>query len=263
MEEPNATNNPSGDPVDTGQSLETGTGSEVVDAAPDTSSSEAPATDASQESTSESTVDDPRFKEDPGKLYDSYKELESKYGETSQKAKLVDKLAEVSGMSVDQIEDYIARQTGTGALRPTPEASDSQAYPANNNVVNDETLQKINSLEQRVALQEEEKEIARLTAEVPEAVKFTDRIRKIGRYETNKTHKQIYDEYFKPALKQGKDAAYQKLNQKEQSQVESNKASTSQPMSSEKITPDMIRGASKDPQRMAQIREAMKKQGLL
>jgi hypothetical protein len=249
MEDQQPTNNLSADAA-TAQSALTETGSEGVSdsvAAPTEQTAE-PGNDSEPVGDETSTIEDPRFKEDPTKVYESYREMELKYGEASQKAKLVDKIAEESGLSVEEISNRLSEKEYN---RPSPEGL-PETDPAS----------LLSEIQNQVYSLMEDQELRSLIKEIPDAEKFANQIKKIGRYETNKDYKQIYKETFKPAIKLGINSAHQKLSQKEKTQVESAAKSTPS-QTSGTITPESLKGAYKDPAKMKQIKESLQRQGLL
>jgi|GEM_PF-6860707 len=281
MENQVATNNPAVNPVETtdsggvdiGQLTQAVTGSNPGDVAsvPEPAPAEVPAETPVESVPVETEVDktgleaDERFKGDANKLYESYKEMESKLGETASKAKIAERLAEQSNMSIEEMNNYLDQQQSGSVGRPSSDnARPASAYEDPQvQAAQYDVLDKLNSLEQKMALQEEESEINALIKEVPDAVNFKDAIRDIGRSKVNMSHKEIYKTYLKPAVSTGKDAAFQKLSSKEQSQPESTSQSQATPIQTGALTPESMQGLHENPERMAQVEADLRKKGLI
>lgn len=146
----------------------------------------------------------------PQELEKAYKELESKLGETGQKAELANLLEKHTGMNSQQIKDFIANQERQKL---------NQEYQANPQAY---TLQKVQELESRLALQAEEKELDKfLSTEEGRAYEpFRDKILNLGlKLETGKTYDEIAKEYFGNARAQGQQDAYKKIENKKNMQA--------------------------------------------
>jgi len=258
MDDLKATDNPSDDSMlvapeaapatEPEQSSDTGTGAEDTNVAPEPSSEEP------------SLETDERFKDNPSEVYKSYRELESKQAELAKRAKLVEKIAEKADMSPEDLEQYISGQENS-AFRPTP-VEQHPYQPQQTPAALQDVQQKLSTLEHEVASQKEAQEIESLVHEHPEAAPFAENIKKIGRYETGKSHKDIFESYYKPAIKTGKNAAYKRLDQKERTQVESAQSSSATPIATELNVND-LQGAHKNPAKLKQMQDHLIKTGML
>ncbi len=146
----------------------------------------------------------------PQELEKAYKELESKLGEVGQKAELANLLEKNTGMSHQQIKDYLARQ----------EQQQMQAqYQANPGAY---AYQEVQALKGQIALQNEEKELDKfLSSEEGKAyAPFKDKIFKLGlNLEKDKSYEDIAKEYFGESRAQGQKDAYKKIEVKKQTQT--------------------------------------------
>jgi hypothetical protein len=146
----------------------------------------------------------------PQELEKAYKELESKLGETGQKAELVNLLEKNTGMTAQQIKDAIANQEKQRLNQEYQ--SNPQAY----------TLSKVQELEGKLALQAEERELDKfLQSEEGKAYEsFRDKILNLGlKLETGKTYAEIAKEYFGESRAQGQKDAYKKIETKKNTQA--------------------------------------------
>lgn len=146
----------------------------------------------------------------PQELEKAYKELESKLGETGQKAELVNLLEKQTGMTTQQIKDAIAQQEKQRL---------DKEYQANPTAY---TLSKVQELESKLALQAEERELDKFlqTEEGKAYEPFRDKIFNLGlKLETDKTYSEIAKEYFGNARAQGQQDAYKKIETKKNTQA--------------------------------------------
>lgn len=146
----------------------------------------------------------------PQELEKAYKELESKLGESGQKASLVNKLEEQTGMSAQQIANYLAQQE---------QQRMDQAIQENPGLA---AFQEVQTLKNQLALQAEEKELDKFlgSEEGKPYQAFKDKIFKLGLHlEKDKTYNDIAKEYFGEARATGQQDAYKKIETKKQTQA--------------------------------------------
>jgi hypothetical protein len=159
----------------------------------------------------------------PEELERGYKELESKLGQHDETRELAKMLEEQTGMSASQIRDYIAQQKQQQLV---------QQYRANPEMYN---AQKIQELEAKIALQNEERELDKFLGENPEYTPHKDKILKLGlNLERDKPYADIAREYFGQARAQGQQDAYKKIETKKQTQA----TGVSQTPPGGKLTPE-------------------------
>jgi len=144
----------------------------------------------------------------PEELEKAYKELESKLGEVGQKSELVNKLERQTGMTSEQISDFIERQEQEQLRRNIQENPGMAAF------------QEVQTLKQKLALQNEEKELDSFLKENPEYAPQRDKILKLGlNLERDKSYADIAKEYFGETRAQGQQDAYKKIDQKQKTQA--------------------------------------------
>lgn len=159
----------------------------------------------------------------PEELEKAYKELESKLGKRDETHELAQMLEEQTGMSASQIRDYIAQQKQQQLV---------QQYRANPELYN---AQKIQELEAKIALQNEERELDKFLGENPEYAPHKDKILKLGlNLEKDKSYADIAREYFGQARAQGQQDAYKKIETKKNTQA----TGVSQAPPKGKLTPE-------------------------
>jgi len=141
-------------------------------------------------------------------LEKGYKELESKLGEQGQKSELVNRLEKQTGKSAQEISDFMERQEQEQAQRNIQDNPGMAAY------------EKVQGLEQQIALQNEEKELDSFIKENPQYEPQRDKILKLGlNIERDKPYADIAKEYFGEPIAQGQQDAYKKIDQKQKTQA--------------------------------------------
>lgn len=141
----------------------------------------------------------------PEELEKAYQELQSKLGETSQKAELANLLEKNTGMNYQQIKEALARQEQERMEQAIQENPGLAAF------------QKVQQLESQIALQAEEKELDSFlnSEEGRDYAPFKDKIFKLGlNLEKDKSYAEIAKEYFGNARAQGQQDAYKKIDTK-------------------------------------------------
>lgn len=168
-------------------------------------------TDANNESEVEEEVEKVKLAgkyETPEELEKAYKELESKQGEFSQKAELINRLEKQTGKSSQEISEFMERQEQERIQQ------DIQANPGA------AAFHKVQALEQQLALQNEEKELDSFLKENPQYSPQRDKILKLGlNIERDKPYADIAKEYFGESIAQGQQDAYKKIDQKQKTQA--------------------------------------------
>jgi len=213
-------------------------GSDDVTSSPDTSN------DIAQPAETEEVVDGEQSAEageasellagkykSPQELEKAYKELESKLGESGQKASLVNKLEETTGMSAQQIANYLTQQE---------QAQQEQAIRENPGMA---AFQEVQSLKNQLALQAEEKELDKFlgSEEGKSYAQHRDKIFKLGlNLEKDKSYAEIAKEYFGEARAIGQQDAYKRIENKKQTQT----TGMSQIPPKGKVTEDDMRNLS-------------------
>jgi len=141
-------------------------------------------------------------------LEKAHKELEGKLGSLGQKAAVADLIQEKYGMTPDQ-------------LRATIEAEEQQRqqqmYQENPGAF---AVQKVQALEQQLAMEKEERELDSFIQKNPEYAPQRDKILKLGLHlETGKPYEDIAREYFGEVRAQGQKDAYNKIDAKVRTQA--------------------------------------------
>ena len=158
-------------------------------------------------------------------LEKGYKELESKLGEVGQKASLINKLEETTGMTAQQIANYLTQQE---------QAQQEQAIRDNPGLA---AFQEVQSLKNQLALQAEEKELDKFlgSEEGKSYAQHRDKIFKLGlQLEKDKSYAEIAKEYFGEARAIGQQDAYKKIDMKQSTQA----TGASQSAPAGKLTPE-------------------------
>lgn len=161
----------------------------------------------------------------PQELEKAYKALEGKLGEVGQKAELANLLEKQTGMTHQQIKDYIANQERQQMEQQIRENPGMAAF------------QEVQSLKGQLALQQEEKELdSFLQSEEGKAyAPFKDKIFKLGlNLEKDKSYEDIAKEYFGQSRAQGQQDAYRKIEQKQTTQA----TGASQAAPKSRLTPE-------------------------
>lgn len=148
----------------------------------------------------------------PKELEKAYQELQHKLGEVGQKAELANLMEKSTGMTHQQIKDYLANQEQQRMAAQVQANPGAYAY------------QEVQSLKQQIALQNEEKELdSFLQSEEGKAyAPFKDKIFKLGlNLEQDKPYSDIAREYFGEPRSQGQQDAYKKIETKKMTQATS------------------------------------------
>ena len=141
-------------------------------------------------------------------LIKAHHELEQKLGEQGQKAELANLLERQTGMTHQQIKDYLANQQQQQLLQQQQE--NQVGY----------LMQKQQQLESQLALQSEEKALDKFLQENPAYTPFKDKILDLGlnlyngNVKPEKSYADIANEYFGSARAQGQQDAYKKIDTK-------------------------------------------------
>jgi hypothetical protein len=144
----------------------------------------------------------------PEDLEKAYKELETKLGGLGQKAAVADLIQEKYGMTPDQLRQTIEAQE---------QAQMEQQYRDNPGAF---AVQKVQALEAKLALQEEERELDSFLQKNPEYAHQRDKILKLGlNLEKDKPYEDIAREYFGETRAQGQQDAYKKIDAKVRTQA--------------------------------------------
>jgi hypothetical protein len=162
-------------------------------------------------------------------LIKGYKELEGKIGEIGQKASLINKLEQTTGMNSQQIAEYLDRQE---------QEQMAQQIQANPGLA---AFQEVQSLKNQLALQAEEKELDKfLGSEEGKAyTPFKDKIFDLalnlynGKVRDNKPYQEIAKEYFGESRAQGQQDAYKKIENKQNTQATGSMSQTKRKLSDE------------------------------
>lgn len=151
----------------------------------------------------------------PEELEKAYTELQRKFGEVGQKAELTNILEKQTGMTHQQIKDFIAQQ------QVMQNQQKMQADPTGF------VYQEVQQLKNQVALQAEEKKLDEfLTSEEGKPyAPFREKIFKLGlNLERDKAYSDIAKEYFGESRAQGQQDAYKKIEVKKNTQATSTRS---------------------------------------
>ena len=146
----------------------------------------------------------------PQELEKAYTELQTKLGEVGQKAELANLMERQTGMSHQQIKDYIANQE----MQELNQQYQDNPVPYLAN--------ELQQLKGQLAMQNEEKELDKfLSSEEGKAyTPFKDKILKLGlNLEKDKSYDEIAKEYFGESRAQGQQDAYKKIDIKQSTQA--------------------------------------------
>lgn len=155
-------------------------------------------------------------------LEKAYKELERSVGQASQKAALVNKLEKTTGMSSQQIADFLNQQEQERL---------TQQYQENPTAY---TMQKIQELESKLSLQNEERELDKFLETNPDYKPFRDKILKLAlTSETDKGYEDIAKEWFGETRAQGQQDAYKKIETKKMTQTTGSQSAPQKKFSAE------------------------------
>jgi hypothetical protein len=159
----------------------------------------------------------------PEELEKAHLELQKKLGEQGQKAELVNLLEKQTGMNHQQIKDFIANQERQRM---------AEQIKANPGLA---AFQEVQELKSQLAYQNEERELDGFLKENPEYAPFRDKILKLGlNLERDKPYDEIAREYFGESRAQGQQDAYQKIEQKRNTQA----TGASQAAPKSRLTPE-------------------------
>ena len=202
------------------------TNEQVPEGGQDVSSSQDTTQDIAQPTESEEVVDGNQSEEveeaptllagkykSPEELEKAYTELQSKLGESSQKAELANLLEKSTGMNAQQIKDYLAQQEYAKFQQAQQQAQADPGLAA---------YQEVQQLKSQIALQKEEQELNQFlnSEEGKPYTEFKDKILKLGlNLEKDKTYADIAKEYFGQARAQGQQDAYKKIDTKRNTQA--------------------------------------------
>jgi len=169
---------------------------------------------------------DPRFKGKTAEdVWKSYQEAQSLIGKTSQKAKVAELIEQKYGVTAERFAEIVERNS----------QAERQQYYAENPLA--PLQEQVQTLQQQIALQEEQKALDGFIGQNPEYAPFKDKLLHIGmNLETDKPYEQIADEYFGQAIKHGQQSAYKKIEQKTNTQASVASAAPSKG----KLTPQEI-----------------------
>jgi hypothetical protein len=146
----------------------------------------------------------------PQELEKAYLEVQKTVGQVSQKAELANRLEKATGMSTQQIEDYLANQEYTQYQQQVQGNPGLAAY------------QEVQQLKSQIALQKEERDLDKFLSS-EEGKPYTaqrDKILKLGlNLERDKDYGDIAREYFGESRAQGQQDAYRKIDTKRNSQA--------------------------------------------
>ena len=141
----------------------------------------------------------------PEELEKAYLEIQKTVGQVSQKAELANRLEKTTGMTAQQIEDYLTNQEYAQYQQQVQGNPGLAAY------------QEVQSLKGQIALQNEEKELDTFlqSEEGKPYQAFKDKILKLGlNLEKDKPYEDIAREYFGESRAQGQQDAYKKIEKK-------------------------------------------------
>jgi hypothetical protein len=178
----------------------------------------------------------------PEELEKAYKSLESKLGETGQKAALVSKLEQSTGMTAQQIEAYISQQQQERIQQERLEQD--QQIQENPGAVAYQELQKLKS---QMAYKEEQNALDSFLNS-PEGQPYKEHKEKIFEAALylpsyrGKNYSDIANELFGTVRAQGQNDAYKKIEKKIQSQT----TGVNQGAQPRKITPEDMKSMSVD-----------------
>ncbi len=144
----------------------------------------------------------------PEELEKAYIESQKLHGTLGQKAKVADLILEKYNMTPDQFQ---------AALEAEEQARMQQQYQENPGAF---AVQKVQELEAKLALRDEEKELDSFLQKNPEYSSQRDKILKLGlNLEKDKSYEDIAREYFGEARANGQQDAYKKIEVKKMTQV--------------------------------------------
>jgi len=143
----------------------------------------------------------------PQELEKAYLEAQKAIGQVSSKAEIANILEERTGMTADQIRDYIRQQEEVAQQQRIQQ--DPGGY----------ALQEVEHLKGQLALQQEQRELETFIAENPSYAPFKEKIFNLGlNLETDKPYAEIAQDYFGQAIAQGQQSAYEKIDVKRNTQ---------------------------------------------
>lgn len=176
----------------------------------------------------------------PEELEKAYLEAQSAIGKASQKANLVNQLERTTGMTAQQIEQYILQQSQQ--MEEQQRVEQEQQIQENPGLV---AFQELQRLKGQLAMKEEENTLdSFLRSEEGKPYQgFRDKLLQVALYVPaykNKDYSSIATDLFGQVRAQGQNDAYKKIDQKIQSQV----TGVNQGAQPRKITPEDMKGMS-------------------
>lgn len=175
-----------------------------------------------------------KYKDEQSAL-DGTKELNTKIGQGNEEAKsfnnLADAVSRQYGMSNEEAKNYLKDPTNY-----VPKAQENtQVTPATD-------TERLAQMEKTQAIMMENQQLDKFFTATPEAKKFEEQLKALGRVNINESYKSIYERTIEPAFKAGKEASYKKLEDKQDATPQSGKGSVPQPDTSKQ---DLYNAAKK------------------
>ena len=161
---------------------------------------------------------DDRFKgKSPEEMYNLVREADKYKGELGKKAKVADIIQEKYGIDPESLEQILTQQEQEKQQELLEE--DPAAYLQN----------EVARTQQELALLKEEKALDNFLKEKPEYAPFRDKLMKVAfTAEPNKPYSEIAEEYFGDAIKAGQQSAYEKIEEKTNTQATSSSQAEAQ-----------------------------------
>ena len=152
---------------------------------------------------------DHRFKgKSAEEVWRSYNELQHKLGSRNQESEVLKTLQDATGMTPQEMKQFIEnrkQEQVQAQIQANP-----LAYVA----------EEVQQLKSQIAYQEEVKQLDAFIAQNPTMTPFRDKLLRLGmQLETDKSYEQIAQEYFAPAMSQGQQSAYTKMEQKNNTNI--------------------------------------------
>lgn len=153
--------------------------------------------------------DNPKFEgKSPEDVYKAYQELEKAQGTLGQKAEVANLIQDKFGITPEQLKERIEAQE---------QQVQEQQYEENPNSYLQDRLAK---QENELALIKEERELDNFLKENPDYAPHKDKLMKIAlNIERDKSYEDIANEYIGDAIKTGQQSAYNKIEQKQETQA--------------------------------------------
>jgi hypothetical protein len=152
---------------------------------------------------------DPKFQgKSAGDIYKAYQESQKVLGRLSQKAEIANLIEERYGVTPQELKSRLDQQA---------ETQRQQMYQ-NNPVA--PLYEKLQTLESKLALQEEEKRLDSFIKDNQAYAPFREKLMKLAlQVETDMPYDEIAKEYFGQAIAQGQESAYKKIEVKQKTQA--------------------------------------------